>query len=89
MMLHFSTEKSGKVKHHPPNSKTSSELRYNNSIRDKKLKHTGITPTQGTDIDHDKTKVVQVQVTTRKQKGETRKSLDRNEEPRTATDLSE
>jgi len=32
---------------------------------------------------------MQVQVTTRKRKGETRKSLDRNEEPRTATDLSE
>ena len=53
-----------------------------------KLKHTGITPTQGTDIGHDKTKVVQVHVTTRKYKGETRKSLDWNEEPRTATDLS-
>jgi len=53
------------------------------------MKHTGITPTQGTDKGHDKTKVVQVQVKTRKYKGETRKSLDRNEEPRTATDLSE
>jgi len=77
------------MKHHPPNSKKSSELRYNNPIRDQKLKHTGITPTQGTDIGHDKTKIVQVQVTTRKQKGETRKSLNQNEEPRTATNLSE
>ena len=33
--------------------------------------------------------MVQVQVTTRKHKGETRKSLDPNEEPHTATDLSE